>query len=181
MGLAGRAFGLTLDRVTSMDVVTADGRRRRVDEDDALFWALRGGGGSFAIVTAIRLRTRAVDRAAFFRITYPRGARAEALADWDAFAPTAPSALTAILTLDANGASAFGQYLGSERDLRTPDRPPRRNPHHRQRAVPDRAAPLGGRGDLTAQPLRRLLALRRRPAQRQRPRAPSSTPPTARP
>ena len=90
MGLAGRAFGLTLDRVTSMDVVTADGRRRRVDEDDDLFWALRGGGGSFAIVTAIRLRTRAVDRAAFFRITYPRGAREEALADWDAFAPTAP-------------------------------------------------------------------------------------------
>ena len=118
MGLAGRAFGLTLDRVTSMDVVTADGRRRRVDEDDALFWALRGGGGSFAIVTAIRLRTRAVDSAAFFRITYPRGARAEALADWDAFAPTAPTALTAILTLDANGASAIGQYLGSERDLR---------------------------------------------------------------
>ena len=118
MGLAGRAFGLTLDRVTSMDVVTADGRRRRVDEDDALFWALRGGGGSFAIVTAIRLRTRTVDRAAFFRISYPRGARAEALADWDAFAPTAPSALTAIMTLDANGASAFGQYLGSESDLR---------------------------------------------------------------
>ena len=88
MGLAGRAFGLTLDRVTSMDVVTADGRRRRVDEDDALFWALRGGGGSFAIVTAVRLRTRRVDRAAFFRISYPRGAREEALADWDAFAPT---------------------------------------------------------------------------------------------
>jgi FAD/FMN-containing dehydrogenase len=118
MGLAGRAFGLTLDRVTSMDVVTADGRRRRIDDDDALFWALRGGGGSFAIVTAVRLRTRAVDRAAFFRISYPRGARAEALADWDAFAPTAPSALTAIMTLDANGATAFGQYLGSERELR---------------------------------------------------------------
>ena len=118
MGLAGRAFGLTLDRVTSMDVVTADGRRRRVDEDDDLFWALRGGGGSFAIVTAIRLRTRTVDRAAFFRITYPRAARNQALADWDAFAPTAPAALTAILTLDANGASAFGQYLGSEQRLR---------------------------------------------------------------
>ena len=48
-----------------------------------------------------------------------RAARAsEALADWDAFAPTAPQALTAILTLDGNGASAFGQYLGPERDLR---------------------------------------------------------------
>ena len=84
-----------------MDVVTADGRRRRVDDDDDLFWALRGGGGSFAIVTAIRLAPARVDRAAFFRISYPRGARDEALADWDAFAPTAPAALTAILTLDA--------------------------------------------------------------------------------
>ena len=87
MGLAGRAFGLTLDRVTSFDVVTADARRRRVDGDDDLFWALRGGGGSFAIVTAIRLTTRRVTTAAFFRITYPRGARDEALHDWDAFAP----------------------------------------------------------------------------------------------
>ena len=63
MGLAGRAFGLTLDRVTSFDVVTADARRRRVDGDDPLFWALRGGGGSFAIVTAIRLTTRRVTTA----------------------------------------------------------------------------------------------------------------------
>lgn len=118
MGLAGRAFGLTLDRVTSFDVVTADGRRRRVEGDDDLFWALRGGGGSFAIVTAIRLRTRAVSRAAYFRIDYARGAREEALADWDALAPRAPGALTAILTLTAQGATAFGQYLGDEGALR---------------------------------------------------------------
>ena len=70
-------------------------------DDDDLFWALRGGGGSFAIVTAVRLKTRHVTNAAFFRITYPRGARDEALHDWDAFAPRAPSALTAILTLDS--------------------------------------------------------------------------------
>jgi FAD/FMN-containing dehydrogenase len=118
MGLAGRAFGLTLDRVKSFDVVTADGRRHRHLGDGDLFWALRGGGGSFAIVTAVRLRARHVDRAAFFRINYSRGARAEALAAWDALAPHAPSALTAILTLSAAGATAFGQYLGSEATLR---------------------------------------------------------------
>src|SRR3954451_4342374 len=118
MGLAGRAFGLTLDRVSSFDVVTADGRRRRVAAGDDLFWALRGGGGSFAIVTAIRLTTRRVTDAAFFRISYPRSARHEALHDWDAFAPHAPAALTSILTLDAGGAGAFGQYLGSEQTLR---------------------------------------------------------------
>jgi FAD/FMN-containing dehydrogenase len=118
MGLAGRAFGLTIDRVTSFDVVTADGERTRVDGDDDLFWALRGGGGSFAIVTAVRLRTRRVGDASFFRIVYPRAAREEALHDWDAFAPKAPSALTSILTIDADGASAFGQFLGSEAALR---------------------------------------------------------------
>ncbi len=75
MGLAGRALGLTLDRVTSFDVVTATGARHRVDDGD-LFWALRGGGGSFAIVTAIRLKTHAgVSTAAYFRITYPRPRR----------------------------------------------------------------------------------------------------------
>ncbi|MBE2317774.1 FAD-binding oxidoreductase [Solirubrobacter sp. CPCC 204708] len=117
MGLAGRAMGLTCDRVRSFDIVDAEGRRRRVD-DGALFWALRGGGGSFAIVTAVRLRTRRVSNAAFFSISYPRGAREEALARWDAFAPRAPSDLTAILTLTGEGATAFGQYLGSAPQLR---------------------------------------------------------------
>ena len=42
------------------------------------------------------------------------GSREEALAAWDALAPRAPGALTAILTLTASGATAFGQYLGSE-------------------------------------------------------------------
>jgi len=120
MGLAGRALGLTLDRVTSLDVVTADGRRRRVDAatDTDLFWALRGGGGSFAIVTAVRLRTHAVRRAAWFFVSYPRSSRAEALAAWERLAPTAPRGLTAILTLTSSGASAFGQYFGSEQALR---------------------------------------------------------------
>src|SRR4051794_21704448 len=85
MGLAGRALGLTLDRVTSFDVVTADGQRRRASGDDDLFWALRGGGGSFGIVTAARLRTAQVSRAAFFTIAY--GDRDEALERFDAFAP----------------------------------------------------------------------------------------------
>jgi FAD/FMN-containing dehydrogenase len=118
VGLAGRAYGLTLDRVRSFDVVTADGRRQRVEGDDDLFWALRGGGGSFGIVTAVRLRTVAVPSVSWFRVTYPRGSRGEALAAFDALAPGAPRELTAICTLDGSGASAFGQYLGSEAALR---------------------------------------------------------------
>jgi FAD/FMN-containing dehydrogenase len=118
MGLAGRALGLTLDRIESIDVVTADGQRRTVSGDDDLFWALRGGGGSFGIVTALRLRTHAVRQAAWFSVSVGRGGREELLAAWERTAPTAPRALTAILTLTASSATAFGQYLGSERQLR---------------------------------------------------------------
>jgi FAD/FMN-containing dehydrogenase len=120
MGLAGRAMGLTLDRVRSLDVVTADGERRKLDDGD-LFWALRGGGGSFGIVTAVRLRTRRVSTAAYFSIAYSD--RDEALQRFDAFAPGAPDELTCILSLTGSGASIFGQYLGSEQRLRQILRP----------------------------------------------------------
>jgi FAD/FMN-containing dehydrogenase len=86
--------------------------------DDDLFWALRGGGGSFAIVTAIHLRPRRLTRAAWFFASYPASARAELLAAWDDLAPGAPPELTAICTLTGSRAGAFGQYLGSESALR---------------------------------------------------------------
>jgi len=120
MGLAGRALGLTIDRVTAYDVVTADGARKRVDagSDPDLFWALRGGGGSFALVTAIHLRARRLGSAAWFFASYPGSARAEVLAAWDELAPDAPAALTSICTLTSNRVNAFGQFLGSEAALR---------------------------------------------------------------
>jgi len=120
VGLAGRALGLTLDRVTGFEVVDPAGRHRHVDasHDEDLFWALRGGGGSFAILTAVRLRTHAVRQAAWFFASYPRASREEALAIWDELAPDAPAALTAICTLTGAGASVLGQYMGSERALR---------------------------------------------------------------
>jgi FAD/FMN-containing dehydrogenase len=125
MGLAGRALGLTIDRVIGFDAVTADGRRRRIDgaADEDLAWALRGGGASFAIVTAIRMRVRRVRRAAWLRVTFPAGSREEALAAWDDLAPQAPPELTAILTLTGTGATAFGQYFGSENAVRRLARP----------------------------------------------------------
>jgi FAD/FMN-containing dehydrogenase len=98
--------------------VSADGSRQRVRGDDDLYWALRGGGGSFAVVTSVRLLVRRVRRAAWFRVTFPAGSRTEALAAWDDLAPGAPPELTAILTLTGSGATAFGQYLGSERAVR---------------------------------------------------------------
>ena len=53
----GRKHGLAANSVLAIELVTADGRLRRVDADNDpdLFWALRGGGGSFGIVTAMEI------------------------------------------------------------------------------------------------------------------------------
>ena len=55
VGWMARKHGLQTNRLTAIEIVTADGEHRRVDADNEpeLFWALRGGGGNFGVVTAI--------------------------------------------------------------------------------------------------------------------------------
>src|SRR4051794_25326929 len=55
MGPFGRKHGFAADHVTAVEVVTADGRRRRVtaETEPDLFWAVRGGKGNFGVVTAL--------------------------------------------------------------------------------------------------------------------------------
>jgi FAD/FMN-containing dehydrogenase len=61
-GYLTRQFGWTCDDVLSMDLVTADGRVVRASEDSAddLFWALRGGGGNFGVVTSFEYKLHPV-------------------------------------------------------------------------------------------------------------------------
>jgi FAD/FMN-containing dehydrogenase len=57
LGWLGRRYGLASERVLSFDVVTADGRLVRADRDNEpdLFWALRGGGGSYAAIVGLEM------------------------------------------------------------------------------------------------------------------------------
>ena len=58
IGFLVRKFGMTIDSVIGAEIVTADGRHRPVDADHEpdLFWAIRGGGGNFGVVTRLRFR-----------------------------------------------------------------------------------------------------------------------------
>jgi hypothetical protein len=53
----GRRYGFACNRVRAIELITADGEARTVDAENEpdLFWALRGGGGDFSIVTALQL------------------------------------------------------------------------------------------------------------------------------
>ena len=61
-GWITRKYGLTVDSLVAADVVTAEGKMLRASstENADLFWALRGGGGNFGIVTSFEFKLRAV-------------------------------------------------------------------------------------------------------------------------
>ncbi|MEW2547699.1 FAD-binding oxidoreductase [Streptomyces sp. NPDC047002] len=103
VGDLSRQYGLTSDNVTFFDVVTADGRHLRADADthEDLFWALRGGGGNFGVVTRFGYRLHPVDGVVAGPLVHPAGQARDALRaarDWLAGAPDAASLVAVVWT-----------------------------------------------------------------------------------
>ena len=73
MSWFGRAHGLAANSVVSVDLVDAHGRRRRVTQaaDPELFWAVRGGGGDFGIVTEMEIKLFAAPELYGGRLFWP--------------------------------------------------------------------------------------------------------------
>ena len=100
----GRKHGWACNRVSAIEVVTADGEPRTVDaaSDPDLFWALRGGGGGYAIVTALHLELLPIAEAYAGAMLFPPQATADGLRayrDWCAQAPEEVASMVRMLNL----------------------------------------------------------------------------------
>jgi hypothetical protein len=95
----GRKYGFACNRVNAIELVTADGEQRTVDADNEpdLFWALRGGGGSYAIVTALHVELLPVAEAYAGVVIYPAAAGETAIAIYRDWAAQAPDEVTSVI------------------------------------------------------------------------------------
>jgi FAD/FMN-containing dehydrogenase len=99
IGYLVRKHGLTIDNVVAAEIVLADGTLVRADADSHadLFWAIRGGGGNFGVVTRFQYRLRELPSVFGGMLVLP--ATAETVAGAIAAADAAPDELSAIINV----------------------------------------------------------------------------------
>ena len=99
VGYLVRKFGLTIDNLEAVELVTADGELITADADHHpdLFWALRGGGGNFGVATRFKYRLQELPRITGGMLVQP--ATPETVAAFMAAAEAAPEELSAIVNL----------------------------------------------------------------------------------
>jgi FAD/FMN-containing dehydrogenase len=88
-------YGLAVDNLVGAEVVLADGRRVTTgpDEEPELFWAIRGGGGNFGVVTSLRVQLHETRHMLSGLIVYPWSEAEAVLRRYAAFAATMPDEL----------------------------------------------------------------------------------------
>jgi FAD/FMN-containing dehydrogenase len=98
LGWLGRRYGLAANSVTAVEIVTPDGRLGRADADyePDLFWAVRGGGGSVGVVTALEMTLYPVSELYGGVLFFPIERSAEVLQAWREWTDTVPDELTSI-------------------------------------------------------------------------------------
>ena len=101
VGWLARKYGLTCDNVLSFELVTADGEvlRAAADEHPDLFWALRGGGGNFGVVTSFEYRLHPVSMVLGGLVIHPRDRATELLQFYRSLTRSAPDELAAYAAL----------------------------------------------------------------------------------
>lgn len=101
IGLLHRRHGLTIDSMTAAEIVTADGQVLRADERHHadLFWAIRGGGGNFGVVTRLQFRLADVSMVTGGMLILP--ATPQSLAAFMDAALNAPESLSGVIMVMA--------------------------------------------------------------------------------
>jgi FAD/FMN-containing dehydrogenase len=96
LGWLVRKYGLSLDNLLSADMVLADGRRvtASATANDDLFWAIRGGGGNFGVVTTFEFQAHPVGTVVAGIVLHPAAKAAEAMRTWRDFDAPSPEANT---------------------------------------------------------------------------------------
>ena len=96
-GRLARRFGLALDNVNAVEVVTADGQARRASahENEDLYWGVRGGGGNFGVVTSFEFNLHAMNRQVLAgNLIYPIERLRDVLEFYAEFSLAAPDELS---------------------------------------------------------------------------------------
>ncbi|MBF6049152.1 FAD-binding protein [Streptomyces sp. NRRL B-1677] len=97
VGWLARKYGLAMDSLVAAEVVTADGcvLPAGAEANPDLFWAIRGGGGNFGVVTSFTVVAQPVPRVFFGQISFAPDETAKVLRGWAAYMESAPEELTA--------------------------------------------------------------------------------------
>lgn len=97
IGHLTRNFGLSCDNLISADVVTADGRllKASANENPDLFWAIRGGGGNYGVVTSFEFKLSPVDMVFAGPVLYPLSMAKDAMRFYRSYMAKAPDNMNA--------------------------------------------------------------------------------------